>query len=202
VTVAALLITAPPILAQAASSVSVGAGLSVTTPTNEAAGTDVGAGFVIRLRGGNGFGPSIGMSWFTTPVFTDVGGQQVELGRLSVRPLMFGVGYSRGVSRRLEWGASLAAGVAFGHVRRTALLKAAFGRLGIGQVGAKMDDTFAWRVNTGLWIDLGNRFGLNLSVGYLGVQPGVTITTDAGDTRRTIDLDSVITSVGFTYGIF
>jgi hypothetical protein len=200
---AALLLATPPARAQADSSVSLGVGFSVTTPTNDAAGTDVGPGFVIRLRGGlGGFGPAIGMSWFTTPVHTDVGGEQVELGSISVRPLMFGAGYSRELSRRLNWNSSLAVGIAFGHARGTSALKEAFERLGVGQVGVKVANAFAWRVSTGLWIDLGPRIGMTISVGYLGVQPDITITTATGNMRRSIDLGSLVTSAGITYGIF
>jgi outer membrane protein W len=200
--VAALLLAVPPTaFAQEASSVSLGLGITVTTPRNDAAATDIGAGIAIRLRG-RGMSPSIGMSWFTTRVHTDVAGQQVEMGRIAVRPLMVSVGYSREMSRLLSWYTSLAGGIALGHVRETGALKQAYARLGVGQVGVKMADAFAWRVNTGVWFDLGNDFGLNFSVGYLGVQPGITITTDAGATRRSVDLGSVVTSIGFTYGIF
>lgn len=202
VTAATLLVAAPPALAQADAYLSIGAGVSVTSPTNESAGTDIGPGFVIRLRGAQGIGPSIGMSWFTTPVRLDVAGQPVELGRVSVRPLMLGVGYSHDLSRRLVLNASLAAGIAFGHARGTGALKEALARQGVGRVGVRVADSFAWRANAGIWIDLGQDFGLNLSLGYLGVQPGITITSDAGDIRRRIDLGSIVTSVGFTYGIF
>lgn len=200
---AALLLAAPPARAQADSSVSLGIGFSVTTPTNDAAGTDVGPGFVIRLRSGRGgFGPTIGMSWFNTPVHTDVRGEQVELGSVSIRPLMFGAGYRHELSRRLNWNSALAVGIAFGHARGTSALKEAFERLGLGPAGVKVANSFAWRVSTGLWIDLGPRFGMVVSVGYLGVQPDITITTATGNMRRSIDLSSVVTSAGITYGIF
>jgi hypothetical protein len=200
--VAALLWAAPPASAQEASSVSLGVGVSVTTPTNDAAGTDVGPGVVIRLSGSDGFGPTIGLSWFTTPLHTDVDGERVELGNVSVRPLMFGVGYTREISRRLSWHASLAAGIAFANARGTGALKGAFERLGVGQVGVQVSDTFAWRTGAGLWVDLGPRFGMSLSLAYLAVRPEITITTGVGDRRHSVDLASIVTSVGFTYGIF
>jgi hypothetical protein len=199
---AALLIAAPSAFAQEASSVSIGLACSFTMPTNPAAGNDAGPSVLLRLRGDRGFGPSLALNWFTTPLRTEVGGQQVELGKLSVRPLLFGVGYGHHLSRRLKWNVSAAAGIAFAHARATGTLKEAFERLGLGQVGVRVPDSFAWRVGTGLWIDLSARFGMVVSVGYLAVQPEITVTTSTGDRRHPVDLDSIVTSVGFTYGIF
>jgi outer membrane protein W len=200
--VAALLLAAPPAPAQSASSVSVGLGLSVTTPTSADAGTDVGPSFVLRLRGGRGFGPYIGFNWFTTPVRTGVAGQRVHLGDVSVRPLLLGATYGHPLSRRLKLTASAGIGIAFAHARGTGDLKNAYAALGITGVGVKASDAFAWRLGTGVWIDLSRSVGMNLSIGYLGVQPEITITSGAGDHRRRLDLGSVVTSVGFTYGIF
>jgi hypothetical protein len=200
--VAALLVGAPPALAQLASSVSIGVACSVTAPTSEEAGTDLGPSFVLRLRGGPGFGPYLGFNWFTSPVDTPVGGQRVRLGDVSVRPLLLGVGYGRPLSRRLKWTASLGMGIAFVHARGTGALKDALAQAGVTGVGVKSSDTFAWRVGTGLWVDLSRSVGLNVSIGYLGVQPEITITSSAGDLRRRLDLGSVVTSVGVAYGVF
>jgi hypothetical protein len=199
---AALLIAVPSAFAQEASSVSIGLACSFTMPTNPAAGSDAGPALLLRLRGDHGFGPSLALNWFTTPLRTEVGGQQVELGKVSVRPLLFGVGYGHHLSRRLKWNVSAAAGIAFAHARGTGTLKEAFERLGVEQVGVRVPDSFAWRVGAGLWVDLGARVGMRVSVGYLGVQPEITITSSAGDRRRPVDLGSIVTSVGFTYGVF
>jgi hypothetical protein len=174
----------------------------VTVPTSPEAGTDIGPSVVIRLRGSEGFGPSFALNWFTTPLQTEVGGREVELGKVSVRPLLFGVGYSRRITYRSRLLASIGAGVAFAHARDTGTLKQAFDQLGLGPVGVKVSNSFAWRATGGLWVDLGRRFGLIVSLGYLGVQPEITITAPGADIRYPIDLGSVVTSVGFTFGIF
>ena len=174
----------------------------MTAPTNPAAGVDAGPGFVIRLRGDEGFGPSFGLQWFSTPVKTTAAGRPTELGTVYVRPLLFGIWYGHHLNARLKWFASAGAGPAFCHARGTAELKQAFEQLGLGPAGVKVSDPFAWRVNAGLWMDLGPRFGIIVSLGYLGVRPEISITTNAGDTRYRIDLGSIVTSVGFTYGIF
>jgi len=199
---AGALAAAPPVVAQGAATVSVGLACSVTMPTSPDAGTDVGPSVVIRLRGGEGFGPSFALNWFTTPLRTEVGGQEVELGRVSVRPLLFGVGYSRHITYRLRWHTSIGAGVAFAHARGTGTLKGAFERLGLGPVGVKVSNSFAWRATAGLWIDLGPRLGMTVSLGYLGVRPEITITARDADIRYPVDLGSIVTSVGFTFGIF
>ena len=163
---------------------------------------DAGPAFLIRLRSDHGFGPSFALNWFTTRLHTDAGGRRVELGKVSIKPLLFGVGYGRHLSRRLKWYATAGAGIAFANARDTGSLKEALERLGAGPVGVKVSDSFAWRVGGGLWIDLSARVGMLVSVGYLGVQPEITITTGVGDRRQSVDLGSVVTSVGFTYGIF
>ncbi len=199
---AALLLAAPPASAQGAAAVVIGGSLSVTAPTNSAAGVDIGPGFVIRLSGDEGFGPSFGLQWFSTPVKTTAPGKVTELGTVYVRPLLFGVSYGDHLTSRLKWFASVGVGPAFCHARGTGELKQAYEQLGLGPVGVKVSDPFAWRVGAGLWMDLGPSFGMIVSLGYLGVRPEISITTNAGDTRYRIDLGSIATSVGFTYGIF
>ena len=47
------------------------------------------------------------------------------------------------------------------------------------------------------------RFVIDLSESrFVGVQPDINITTTTGTVRRSIDLSSVVTSVGIAYGIF
>jgi len=156
----------------------------------------------VTLRKAFGFGPSFALNWFTTPLKTEVAGREVQLGNVSVRPLLFGVGYNRHITYRLKWHTSVGAGIAFGHARGTGALKKAFQQLGLGPAGVKVSNSFAWRVAAGLWIDLSPRVGMTVSLGYLGVAPEVTVTAPGGDARRRVDLGSVVTSVGFAYGVF
>jgi hypothetical protein len=200
---AALLIAAPPAVAQEASAVSLGLSWSVTAPTSPSADADVGPGVLLRLRGSQGIGPSVAFNWFSTPVRTTVDGKPAYLGRVRLRPLMAGIGYSRQLGRKLKWSATADAGIAFARARATGGLEQAYAeRLGVGQVTVAAHDAFAWRVNGSLWMDLGPRYGLVVSLGYLGVRPEIAVVTSAGTTRGRVDVGSVVTSVGFAYGIF
>jgi len=199
--VAVLALWASPAFAQTDAAVSLGLALSVKSPTTRTADADVGPAAVLRLKGDAGLGPSIGFSWFSTRVTTSVDGRDVPLGRLDIKPVMVGLSCGWQISRfRPE--VSLEGGVTFTRVRGTGALKEAYGRAGATNVAVSVSNPFAWRALLSGWYDIGSRYALTASVGYLGVRPTITTTSSAGTRRESIGLGSIVTSVGFAYAIF
>jgi hypothetical protein len=199
--VAALGLWASPAFAQTDAAVSLGLALSVKSPTTRAADADVGPAVVLRLKGDAGLGPSIGFSWFSTRVMTSVDGREVPLGRLDIKPVMVGLSYGWQLARfRPE--VSLEGGLTFTRVRGTGALQEAYGRSGVTNVGVSVSNPFAWRALLTGWYDIGSRYALTASVGYLGVSPTITTTSSAGVRRERIGLGSLVTSVGFAYRVF
>lgn len=199
---AALLVAASPqAAAQVDAAVSLGLSFSYVDPADSRAESYTAPGLLLRLRGDEGLNTAIGFNWFSTNVSTTVGGQDVRLGRLDVKPLMVGVSLGRQYGRVMPE-VMLEAGYAFNRLRPASRAKAAYAAAGAGEAAFHADDCFAWRGIAGVWLDMGRRVGLRLSVGYLGVRPAVTATTSAGSRRETYDLGSVVTTVGLVYTIF
>lgn len=198
---ALLLSAAPPASAQSASSVSLGLSFSITAPTNPQAQSDFGPGLILHFRPHEGPGAGIGFNWFSADVRGNVAGQDVWLGRVTVRPLMAAASWvwQRG---RLAPAVSLQAGYAFVNIRDTGQAKRAYQQLGARRVGLSASNALAWCTTASVWIDLGPRYGLVASVGYEGVQPTLTTTSSLGTTRQRVNLNSIVTTVGFAYGVF
>lgn len=200
---AALPLAAPPALAQSDSSVALGLAFAVTSPTNTAAADHVRPALLLRLRGSSGLGPSVGFHWFATNVRTTIAGRQAYLGKVSIRPVMFGATFSRHFSR-MAAGVSLQAGYAFTKVRNTGEARQEYARVfGSEHVGMHASNAFAWSTGFSTWFELGARCGLLASVGYVGVRPTVHVTAgDAGATRQRLNLGSVVTTFGLVFGVF
>ena len=198
----AVIVCAEPVWAQRDSSLAMGLAVSRTDPTDARASSTVEPGLLIRLRRTNGFGFAMGLSWFSTVARTTVAGQQETLGKLNIRPVLFGASYGRQFSG-VKWDVSLVGGYAFVNIRDTGRAKRAYETaLDARDVGLRASGTLAWRTNFSLWREIGHRWGVLASVGYLGVQPEVATRTSAGTFRERVNAGSVVTTVGVAYGIF
>jgi hypothetical protein len=200
-TVAALLAMAPPLLAQERAPVSLGIGVSVVSPTSDAAQRNVKPALLLRLQGTGTVGPSIAFSWFSSAVRTAVGGDDTDLGKIVVRPVMAGVALARR-SGRVTFTTSLESGYAFVQIRDTGAAKRAYERLGAAGVGIRASGTLAWRTMLSAWYDISDRHGVVASVGYLGVRPEVTTSSSLGESSRRVNLGSVVVTVGVSYALF
>lgn len=199
---AALLAAAPPARAQSDASVALGLSFAVTNPADASAETASRPRLLLRLRTPPGLGSTIGFNWFSSAVRTTIGGQETDLGRIGVRPVMVGPAYTV-EHGRVTAVFSLQAGYAFTNIRDTGSAKREYQKLlGPGPVGIKAENAFAWCPNASLWLDLSSRYGLMVSVGYLGVRPTIATTSSLGTVKKTVDLGSIVTSVGIAYAIF
>jgi len=191
--------------AHAQSEAAIALGLSVASydPTGHLSTGQTSIGLAWRVKSGNGgFGPAVGFSWHSLGVQTVAGGERVYLGKLRVRPVMAGVGYSW---TRGQWSlqGSVVGGYAFNRLsvddRARPAVRSA---LGASFVSFDVEDGLAWRTQVSLWYDVAPRVGVSASIGYFGQRPVLTTTSDMGTVKTRLDGACTLFSFGLVYGIF
>ncbi len=170
--------------------------------TNPNVDTRPGLGLVGRLRRGTGLGFSLGLAWSTSDVRTDVEGEVVPLGAITVRPVMAGASYTRQF-RRFALTAGIVGGRSFNSIAQTPAQQTIY-REAIGAPDAYLTVSDSWVAKPGVtfWCELDNHFGAYASIGYAIVRPTVTTHSAAGQRGETINLSAGVTAFGFTYGVF
>ena len=171
----------------------VGAAMGRREPTSDRLSSRVSFGPLVRLGSGRGFGPTIGFSWFTADLGSESAPQ--PLGRLSIRPIMGGVGYT--FTHRVRWSltASLAGGVAFNSF--------SFDDLGPGGlVALEVGNSLALRPGASLWFDVNSRFAVNVFTGYVFTRPRVTFLDSGQLVKREVRADATIVNLGVAYKLF
>jgi hypothetical protein len=160
-------------------------------------------GPLVRLGGAqDGWRWKVGFNWYGADLEQDVGGNFRSFGRLRVRPIMAGYGYTR-VSGRVSGTVALLGGLGFASFR----LDQAFADLYRASIGGasvrdEVSNPFVLKPEVSVWIDLDERFGLNFGGGYMISRPSVTLRSPGGDDRRQIDADVFILSAGLVYSVF
>jgi hypothetical protein len=149
-----------------------------------------------------GWGWQHAFNWFEADVRQPIGDRSTDFGRLHVRPLMGGYGYSWIVGR-----AAITASVLGGYAFTTFKLEPVAddeyrARLGARSVRADVANTFVAKPELKVWYDLGQKFGLTVMTGYIVARPTVTVTSSLGKDRRPIRADMFVFRVGLAYSIF
>jgi hypothetical protein len=197
-----LLLSAPAVHAQNDSVVAVGGAFTFMVPDDSKADHRPGIGVAARLRRGSGLGFSLGLEWFTSEVQTDVAGKPVPLGTMTIRPLMFGVSYSRQFAR-YALSAGVVGGWSFNSISQTAGQQRIYGdAIGMPDAHVSVGTGWAVRPSVTLWYELGNHFAAAASIGYIFDRPTVTTQGAAGQRRDTVNLNATAISFGFVYGVF
>jgi hypothetical protein len=188
--------------AQNDSVVGVGGGVSFYAATDPNVETRSGLGLVGRLRRGTGLGFSLGLEWFTSDVRTDVDGEVVPLGTVTVRPVMVGASYSRQFAR-FALTAGIVGGWSFNSVSQTPAQQKTYGDA-IGMPDAHLSVSNCWvtRPSVTVWYELDNHFGAFASMGYAMVRPTVTAHGAAGQRGEAVNLSGGVVSFGLAYGVF
>jgi hypothetical protein len=188
--------------AQNDSVVGVGGGVSFYAATDPNVETRAGWGLVGRLRRGTGLGFSLGLAWFTADIRTDVDGEVVPLGAVTVRPLMVGASYSRQFAR-FALTAGIVGGWSFNSVSQTPAQQKAYGdAIGMPDAHLSVSDSWVTRPSVTVWYELDNHFGAFASIGYVMVRPTVTAHGAAGQRGEAVNLSSGVLSFGLAYGVF
>ena len=188
--------------AQNDSVIGVGGGVAFFAATDPQVDTRPGFGLVGRLRRGTGLGFSLGLAWFTSDVRTEVDGDVVPLGAITVRPVMAGASYTRQF-RRFALTAGIVGGWSFNSVSQTPAEQKAYGEA-IGMPDAHLTVSNRWvtRPSVTFWYEVGNHLGAYASVAYAMVRPTVTAHGAAGQRATSVNLSSGVVSFGLAYGVF
>ena len=166
---------------------------TISLPDADHLGKGGGVGPLIRLRPGNGWGPTVGFTWTKTGIEAGPDGQP-GLARLRIRPVMAGIQY--GVTRgRLAAAFSVVGGYSFNGLLPDTEQAGAGRALAVG-------NSLVWRPGASLSYEVTRRVGLNVFGGYLMTKPDVTFASDAMVDTRRLDVDTVIITFGAAYWIF
>ena len=184
---ACLLALPLPAAAQKDSVVSLGVGFSLYRPSDPLVENTWGIGLVARLRRASGFGATMGLNWFRGDVNRDIGGVETRVARVLVRPVMFGVGYTRQYGD-FAVGGSFVVGYAFNGLRNTGGASDAYAAMGQPGATFEITNSLVYRPTLALWWELGNRFALVTSVSYISARPELITTTPSGVTRQVINI--------------
>jgi len=137
---------------------------------------------VVKVGGSAGFfpvqgwGPAVGLGWFTT----DVSSGGLAIGQLKARPVLGGVGYTW-VRGRFATKASLTAGIIF----NSATLDQALLDQSSGPASLDVRNSFAVRPAVSLEYALFRKLALKGTLSVLATRPSVVLTTPQGQTRGT-----------------
>jgi len=187
-------------IAQTEGRVSVGASVTLVSPTDDDVDSVVGVGPLVRLNPKRGWGPVGALNWFRTDLSNpDTTGPAVA--RLRVRPLMGGIAYTIGPDRALT-SFSVVAGPSFNSIS----LKDEFLDslpAGVQMPVVDVKTSFAVRPGVSLTLTVAPRVGVVGFGGYLVNRPKVTFRDQFGqDHRDRWKADAFVLSAGVVYSLF
>jgi hypothetical protein len=75
-------------------------------------------------------------------------------------------------------------------------------RLGARSLSIDASNVFVVKPQVSIWHDLGEKFGVNVTAGYMVARPNLTIRTSLGEERMRVRSDQFLAHVGLVYSIF
>jgi hypothetical protein len=204
-TYVALSTISAPSEAQAQEHNSLAAGVNLTqrvAPDDDAhGGTSIGFKFRVG-HSDTGWGWQYGLGWYSTNLDRSIGGRKIDLGRLRVRPVYGGYGYTRRLSERVSVSGKVLAGVAFTSFHITTAAVDAFHALPAESVEVKSGVIPVVKPEVSVWYDLNRRFGISADVGYSIARPKLTVSSSLGRETGRVRADALSFSTGLVYRIF
>jgi len=155
----------------------------------------VGSAFGVNagLAPAPGFGPTIGLGWYQGDLtLSGISGDR-EVGRLRVRPLMGGVGYTW-VTGRVATGVSINAGISFNSIDLNDQYRTFFGPG--TQVSVDASNSFAVRPQIRFEYSVARKVGVYTSLGYFFTKFDNVIETPVGRFENEWDASSFNIFVG------
>jgi hypothetical protein len=189
--------------AQSQGKFAVGAQLSTRTAAGPENAGHVGVSLLWRFgQSKTGWGWHYGLYWFSTDLERSIGGVDTEFGRLRVRPIMGGYGYTRVFGRTAVTG-KVMGGYAWTSMRLSPVATDAYhNRLGAQTITADASNTIVVIPEVSAWYNVNEKIGLKISSGYVMARPNVTVSSTAGRDSRRVRADNVTFKVGMVYSIF
>jgi hypothetical protein len=180
-------------------------GGNIQMRTAEAAQTHGGKGPGLQWRFGHsetGWGWAYGFNWFATDVDKSIGGAATELGELRVKPIMGGYGYTRRFGP-VAVAANMLGGWAMTSFSLSPQASDAYrDRLGARTLAVRPHGTFVAKPEVEAWIDIGRKYGVKLTAGYMLARPRVTVSSSLGDEYHRVRADQLMLTAGVVYRIF
>ena len=174
----------------------IGGSVGEVFPFDEDVTAGLAAGVNFGLAPANGLGPTIGLGWYEGDVTLSRISGDVEVGRLRVRPLMAGVGYTW-VTGRVATGVSINAGISFNSIRLDDRYRAFFGAG--SDVRADASNSFAARPQVRIEYAVARKVGVYSSLGYFFTEFDNVIETPAGRFENEWDASSFNIFVGVMF---
>jgi hypothetical protein len=153
----------------------------------------VAFGFNAGLAPAPGFGPTLGFGWYQQDLTLSRASGDREVGRLRVRPLMAGVGYTW-VKDRVAIGASVNAGISFNSIRLDDEYRTFFGPG--TEVRVDASNSFAVRPQLRVEYSVAKKVGVYTSAGYFFTEFDNVIETPVGRFENEWDASSFNLFVG------
>jgi hypothetical protein len=197
------LATAASAHAQSEGKFALGAQLSTRTAVGPDHSGHLGVGFLWRIgQSRTGWGWHYGLNWFGTDLSRTIAGPNTEFGKLRVRPIMGGYGYTRVFGRTAVIG-KLMGGYAFSSMKLSEEAMDAYRtRIGAQAVTVKASNAFVVIPEMNVWYTVNKKIGIRVSSGYVVARPDVTVTSTAGVDKRRVKADNVNFKIGMVYSIF
>jgi hypothetical protein len=149
-----------------------------------------------------GWGWHYGLNWFGTDLSRTIGGPNTEFGKLRVRPVMGGYGYTRVFGRTAVSG-KLMGGYAFSSMKLSEEAMDAYQtRIGAQAITVKVSNAVVVIPEINVWYNVNKKIGIRVSSGYVIARPDVIVTSTAGVDKRRVKADNLTFKVGMVYSIF
>ena len=164
--------------------IAIGVTAGFVMPSEEDASAQVGVGPLFRFgEDEGGWGPAIGLGWFSSELDGTVGAATGPYARITVRPVMAGIAYTW-INGRWSYEAGVTAGYTFNSVELLDAGQRIFP--GASNVTAEISNSIALRPRLRAWYDVNDRIGLMIGTGLTFTRPGLTFRS--GGTTLTRDL--------------
>src|SRR4029453_14163841 len=200
-------VLAGPSTARAQEHNSIAVGVNIThrvAPDHDVFGA-TSVGFKFRLgHSDTGWGWHYGLGWYSANVDRPIGDRTQNLGRLRIKPLLGGYGYTRRFPERMSLTGKVMAGVAFNSFHITPEAVDAFHALPVPLQSVSVDVGLAPVVKPEIsfWYDLNRRFGISADVGYSFARPTLTVSSSLGRVSGRVRADAFSFGAGLVFRIF
>ena len=155
----------------------------------------------LRRLPAQGFGVAFAFNWFESEIDETFASTDVPFGRLALRPVMAGIGYTA-VRGRASVSPSIVVGPALATIGIDDRLQDRFVVTGNGFERHVGRVTVATRAGVSATYALAPRLGLTGSAGYLWSRPSFTLATPAGFVRKVVRADSLVLDGGIVVSLF
>ena len=196
---------AHPVRAQEHNRFAMGITYNLRMSANDDAHGRNGVGVRWRLGHDNaGWGWHVGLGWYSTDIDHTINGNRVTFGKLTVKPLVGGYGYTHRLSERVSIKGALTGGVAFTRLERTLEADRELGIIAAGAGDSRLSKVVPIiRPEASLWYDVHPKVGIGVGAAYTIARPKLAITTSSRTLESgRLNADTFTLSTGVVYRIF